>query len=743
MAQFASKGKIWPKAAAWQAVLLKAGRNDRLHAAAAGVFLFAFLLLAEFAFYRLWPAPGLTLFLAAQAGIALATLGLTFAFGYWRLLRPLHDLLARTARKSAQLDLPEPAIGREQSAAALHQIVNLLIHQLEEQDDRTLRLSLAASHAEYGVMLTDPKGVILWINRAFTHLTDYEPDVILGRKVAEFAEDRLGGPQVFDAVADAMKSGHGREIETVNYTRNAHRYWSAINVKPIEDESGQLEGYIAYERDITATKTTQSALEASRTQLQQRVQDLQTTQHQLEHEQGKLAEVAKDLIRAKEAAEQANRAKSDFLATISHELRTPMNGILGMADLLLAQNLEDEQKNYARTIRESGEGLLVILNDILDLSKLEAGKLELETVPLSLDQIVKAVTTVMQPNAAAKNLTLRTHIDSNLPPLIEGDPTRLRQILFNLTSNAIKFTEEGSIDIRVSAQKNEEGDALAVIAIEDTGIGIAPETQSKLFERFSQLDSSISRTHGGTGLGLAICQELTFLMGGNIEVESTPGKGSLFRVSLPLKAAEEEKGAPAPKPLGTNEALAAIPPHMNILLAEDNDVNQRLMRAIIDKLGHNLTIAKNGIEAVKHLRRASFDLVLMDIQMPEMDGVIATKVIRASDADWAGIPIIALTAHAMQGSKEQYLQVGMDGFVSKPIHLPLLLGEIARVLHERGRIVLPAVDDAASARPCAEQNALSPKQKADTKDALRLLLNKMEHQSGGQSSGQPPRKATH
>lgn len=738
MAHFASKGKIWPKAAVWDAVLRKAGRNDRLYIAAACAGLFALLLIGQFTFYTLWPAPGLLAFIAVQSAMAIFTLGLAFAHLHWRLIKPLQEMLGKAARKSAELGLPEPEIGRRQSVGALHQIIALILHRLDEQDDRTLRLSLAASHAEYGVMLTDPEGKILWINQAFTHLTDYEPEVVLGRKIAEFAEDRLGGPQVFDAVADAMKSGHGREIETVNYTRNAHRYWSAIHVKPIEDEGGQVEGYIAYERDITATKTTQSALEASRTQLQQRVQDLQTTQHQLEHEQTKLAQAAQELIRAKESAEQANRAKSDFLATISHELRTPMNGILGMADLLLEQNLEQEQKNYARTIRESGEGLLVILNDILDLSKLEAGKLELETVPLALEEIVKAVVRVMQPNAAAKNLTLHTHIDPALPRLIEGDPTRLRQILFNLTSNAIKFTEKGRVDIRLEARKNENGEALAVISIEDTGIGIAPETQSKLFERFSQLDSSISRTHGGTGLGLAICQELTFLMGGDIEMESTPGKGSLFRVSLPLKVAEAAKDMPAPKPLDASQALAAIPPHMNILLAEDNDVNQRLMRAIIDKLGHNLTIAKNGIEAVKHLRREPFDLVLMDIQMPEMDGVIATKVIRAADSDWSDIPIIALTAHAMQGSKEQYLQVGMDGFVSKPIHLPLLLAEIARVLHERGRIALPA-DDAVSAQPCAEQNTASPNHKAETKDALQLLLNKMERQAGGH----PPRKATH
>jgi CheY-like chemotaxis protein len=272
-------------------------------------------------------------------------------------------------------------------------------------------------------------------------------------------------------------------------------------------------------------------------------------------------------------------------------------------------------------------------------------------------------------------------IDPAVPEIVLGDPTRLRQILFNLVSNAIKFTEEGSVRVTVTPDPS-RGENVIRCDVADTGIGIAEDAKNRLFERFSQADSSISRTHGGTGLGLAICRELASLMGGGISVDSTLGKGTTFTVWIPLEV-------PHAKTDGTPPHQIEVPAEdddidtskkWRILVAEDQHINVRLITAIMDRLGHDIVIASNGIEAVKRLREQTFDLVLMDIQMPEMDGVLATKVIRSSDADWSNIPIIALTAHAMVNTRNAYFQAGMNGFVSKPISIETLVNEMARVM---------------------------------------------------------------
>ncbi|WOF75086.1 ATP-binding protein [Parvibaculaceae bacterium PLY_AMNH_Bact1] len=543
------------------------------------------------------------------------------------------------------------------------------------------RFRLVAEAIDHSVLMTDTDGYLVWANPSFSEMTGYSLEEVIGRKPGHFLRAPESEPSTTAAIDRHIRDHKGFDTEVLNMTKDGRRFWAQLEVRPVFGADGQVINFIGIERDITEDKRTEAALEANRVELQQRIIDLQSAKSELEAERAKLASSANELSSAKDAAEQANRAKSEFLATVSHELRTPMNGVLGMAELLIDSDLNQEQRDHASAIKDSGESLLVLLNDILDLSRLEAQGLELETVPIRLADIIAAVTDVMRANANDRGLELKTDISPNAPEVVMGDPTRLRQILFNLTSNAIKFTDQGSVGVFASLDADKGGNFIR-IDVTDTGIGISQEAQARLFERFSQADSSISRTHGGTGLGLAICRELARLMDGDISVESTPGEGSKFSVSVPLARPNEDTVSPATDDVSTTQSSSAgeVTDSWRILVAEDQPINAKLMTAIMGRLNHTLTIAPNGVEVIKELRKDDFDLILMDIQMPEMDGILATKVIRSSDEPWHDIPIIALTAHAMAGTRDTYLQAGMNGFVSKPISIDALVHEISTVM---------------------------------------------------------------
>jgi signal transduction histidine kinase/AmiR/NasT family two-component response regulator len=385
------------------------------------------------------------------------------------------------------------------------------------------------------------------------------------------------------------------------------------------------------------------------------------------------------LSRAAEAAEAASLAKSAFLAAMSHEIRTPLNGVLGMTQALALEAMPQRQRERVEVIRQSGEALLALLNDLLDLSKIEAGKLELEETEFEIGAVVGAAHDTFAALAAGKGLALELDIAPGAAGLYLGDPLRLRQILHNLISNAVKFTERGSIRVRMSRGR----DGLLKLTVTDTGIGMSSETSQRLFGRFEQGDASTTRRFGGTGLGLAISRDLAELMGGAIAVRSAPGKGSTFTVRLPLKRLSDGRAAPVQASELSDVALAAP---RRILVAEDNATNQLVLKTLLNQFGLEPVIVTNGREAVEEWRSGEWDLVLMDVQMPEMDGPTAVGLIRREEAS-RGLPrtpIVALTANVMTHQIDAYLAAGMDDVLAKPIEMQQLY---AKVMLGPGRLL--------------------------------------------------------
>jgi signal transduction histidine kinase/ActR/RegA family two-component response regulator len=388
------------------------------------------------------------------------------------------------------------------------------------------------------------------------------------------------------------------------------------------------------------------------------------------------------LIEAKREAEAATIAKSNFLAAMSHEIRTPLNGILGMTQVLAADDLTRTQRDHLGVISDSGQTLMALLNDVLDISKIEAGKMEIARVDGELELTLDRIRQLFQTRADEREIAIAVEVSDTLPSRLLYDPVRVRQCIGNLLSNAIKFTERGRITIRLSADVQPSGDWMVKIAVSDTGIGMDDETRSRLFMPFTQADASITRKFGGTGLGLAITRKLARLMGGDVTADSRIGEGSTFCLTFLAgmggASAADPPDKPALLPPPTSSAIGA-----RVLLVDDNPVNRKVVRLFMGAFGATFVEASNGEEALERLREEAFDLVLLDVHMPVMDGKETIKQIRASSAPWRDIPVIALTADAMSGDRERYLGMGMTDYISKPIDSRELNAKIVTLLMGR------------------------------------------------------------
>jgi signal transduction histidine kinase/DNA-binding response OmpR family regulator len=440
-------------------------------------------------------------------------------------------------------------------------------------------------------------------------------------------------------IVKALRGEESANVEDIEVNREGRRVPIRVNTSVIRDSSGKIEYAIAVFEDITDKKETEQRL-----------------------------------VEARSMAEASGQLKEKFLANMSHEIRTPMNAIIGFTDLLLRKNLSEQEADYVRTIKTAGENLLRIINDVLDVSKMESGMMGFESNPISLKAIFSSLEAMVSQRARQKNLRLTFAWDSRLPDTLLGDPTRLTQIILNLVGNAIKFTDKGSIEVFAKVEEETEDQYRIAFTVKDSGIGIHANKLPHIFERFTQAESHTARHYGGTGLGLSIAKQLVELQGGTITVTSEPGTGSVFTFVLPFKKTTET--------ISGKRKTLALPDidqlrNKRILVVEDNPINIKLIQYLFGIYSIDYNLALNGAEAVKKVRETAYDIILMDIEMPEMNGYQATAAIRQDLK--SDVPIIAMTAHAMAGEKEKCLEAGMNGYISKPIRENLLFETMVRL----------------------------------------------------------------
>ncbi|MEY2632571.1 MAG: hypothetical protein RIR00_1225 [Pseudomonadota bacterium] len=590
---------------------------------------------------------------AIALGELLLSAGLMLLLGYY-LTRHL-GALARASEAVAAGNLtPQPLVeGRDEVgrlAAAFNAMSRAVAERIgeltaahadqarltEEVEAERARLAALLESMAFGVLYADPAGKVVYANPAFCHLWALpEAPAAHTSELLQLLGERENELADYPALRAALQA---RQEDYEFSWRDGRIY--TLHRRPVQDSHGQPLGAMWVFEDVTDARLT-----------------------------------AQQLIAARDAAEQASRAKAAFLATMSHEVRTPMNGIIGMTDLALQTELSGEQREYLQWAKSSAESLLTILNDILDFSKIEAGRMELESVPLDIPALLNHIVGLFSADAQKKGLALSWRAEGALPGNLAGDPVRLRQILTNLVSNAIKFTASGSVTLAVWAQPLEgDGRERLHFTVADTGIGIPVDKREHIFSPFTQAERFITRKFGGTGLGLTIVARLVELMYGRIWLESEPGRGTTFHFTI---------GFGRINPVRPQAEAGEIHdlPGARILLVEDTPVNQRLGQVILQKHGYKVTLAEDGLVALNLLAAQEFDLILMDVQMPNMDGLEATRRLRQLEA--AGrrrTPVVALTANALAGDRETCLAAGMDDFLAKPFHADEMYAVVGRHL---------------------------------------------------------------
>jgi PAS domain S-box-containing protein len=500
------------------------------------------------------------------------------------------------------------------------------------------------------VSIANVRGQITYANKKFCDISGFSEAELLGRdhSITKSGEHPA---EFYARMWQTLRAGHTWTGEICNRARDGRLYWLLSTIAPMLDENGQPYQFIGIRADITANKL-----------------------HEIE------------LRQAKEDAESASKTKSEFLANMSHEIRTPMNGVLGMLGLALDTPLNEEQHEYLDLAHSSANALLAILNDILDFSKIEAGRLDVHIEPMRPRELVAELGRLNEPRCREKNIGFSVKLDPNLPDWIMADPVRVRQVLLNLLSNALKFTTQGEISLEIKREAHSENGHLREhvrFLVRDSGIGIPEEKQAAVFEAFTQADGSITKRFGGTGLGLTISNHLVKLMGGRMGLHSELNRGSEFFFTLPLM---DSPSANAQKPSNASQATDNVattaPDRLHILLAEDNAINQKLAVSLLGREGYQVTVVENGEAAVKAVTEGAFDLVLMDMHMPGMDGLEATRHIRALPRPDGEVPIVALTANAYAEDRENCLSAGMNGYVVKPIRREELLSAIQQAMEE-------------------------------------------------------------
>ena len=514
-----------------------------------------------------------------------------------------------------------------------------------KQAERTLQESEARLHeilesSPVGASIVGGDGHIEFANSRMAEMIGISTEELMGFAARGFYVD----PSDRDVISERLQSeGQVRDFEALLQRADGTSFWSLVSLEPanLHDHDDAHFGWVY---DITSWKEAEEALK-----------------------------------QAKEQAEELARSKSEFVAVVSHEVRTPMNGVLGMTRLLLNTSLDGEQRDYAETIVRSGESLLTILNDLLDISKLEAQRLELEQIPFDPKRIVEDSIAVMASRAGEKGLQLSAVVQEDFPAALKGDPNRLRQILLNLLSNAVKFTSTGSVTVELGSSSKSNGAVEVELAVSDTGPGISPDVQEKLFSHYTQGSVEIARRYGGTGLGLAICQRLAILMGGDITLESEPGKGIRFRLNAPFDVGDENDLVKLEQFSSSREVPTTDTSPLQVLLVEDNEINRRVAFGMLRNLRHAVDIAENGVEALEALERREYDVVLMDRHMPEMNGIEATARIREMTGLTSAIPVIGITAAVNSEEIAACLEAGMNDVIPKPIDPFMLSKALARV----------------------------------------------------------------
>jgi len=517
-------------------------------------------------------------------------------------------------------------------------------HQLRESQNK-LRIILDNSAA--AITMTDEKEQIISWNSYAQKLFGMSAHDLLCRPVSS-----LYPPEEWKIIRsmNIRQSGFKHHVETKVIRKDGSIIDVDLSVNILKDEQGKVIGSVGMLQDITERKRSDELI-----------------------------------LQAKLAAEEANNAKSVFLAKMSHEVRTPMNAIIGMIDLTLDTPLNEEQRDNLKVAKDAADNLLSLINDILDLSRAQAGKVVIEEIEINVPDIVKNVCKGLMILARNKGVDVVWSIDPEIPRLLIGDPVRLRQVIVNLVNNAIKFTHKGKVLVNVKQKSLTNKDCELVFEVVDSGIGIPPKNLAHIFDVFTEAHNTTARRYGGTGLGLAICKKIVEMMRGSIEVESREGTGSVFRFSIIFGYNSEfSRHSGISQKIGQEGLLSSVPSelqHLRILLAEDNTVNQRIASKILEKLGWKVTVVNNGQEVLDILNNQTFDVILMDDNMPLLTGIEATQVIRREEKQTGlHVPVIAMTANAMAGDREKYLASGMDGYVSKPIDRNLLYEEIVNLV---------------------------------------------------------------